>query len=151
MCVSKVILLLMLFRISSNEILITPYKGIRISESGNFCWWNPESWALKSGIQLKECGIPLTIEIHNSSSTDKNWNPVPGIRNPQRGIQNPRLSWISLYGVILNTLKCVLPTSFRAALLCNYPALCSLYASRVGFETVRILIIICCCFRILVL
>ena len=101
---------------------------VRISESGNFCWWNPESWSLESGIQLKESGIPLTIEIQNSSSTDKNWNPVPGIRNPQRGIQNPRLSWISLYGVILNTLKCVLPTSFRAALVCNYLALCSLYA-----------------------
>ena len=95
---------------------------------------------MESGIQLKESGIPLTTGIQNSSSTDKNWNPVPGIRNPQRGIQNPRLSWISLYGVILNTLKCVLPTSFRVALVCNYPALCSLYASRVGFKTVRILI-----------
>ena len=59
---------------------------------------------------------------------DKNWNPVPGMRNPQREIQNPRLSWISLYGVILNTLKCVLPTSFRVTLVYNYPALCSLYA-----------------------
>ena len=132
-------------------MLISPCRRIRISESGNFCWWNGISWALESGIQLKESGIPLTTGIQNSSSTDKNWNPVPGIRNPQRGIQNPRLSWISLYGVILNTLKCVLPTSFRVALVCNYPALCSLYASRVGFETVRILIIICCCFRILVL
>ena len=62
------------------------------------------------------------------------------MRNPPRGIQNPRLSWISLYVVILNTLKRVLPTSFRVALVCNYPALCSLYASRVGFETVRILV-----------
>ena len=32
------------------------------------------------------------------SSTDKDWNAVPGIRNPRRGIQNPRLSWIPLYG-----------------------------------------------------
>ena len=55
-------------------------------------------------------------------------NPVPGIRNPQRGVQDPRLSWISLYWVILNTLKCVLPTSLHVALVCNYPALCSLYA-----------------------
>ena len=36
-------------------------KGIRI----------PESWALESGLQLKESGIPLTIRIQNPSSTDK--------------------------------------------------------------------------------
>ena len=54
---------------------------------------------LESGIQLKESGIPLTIGIRNPSSTDKKiWNPVPGIRNPQRGIQNPVLSSISLHG-----------------------------------------------------
>ena len=50
---------------------------------------------MESGIQLKESGIPLTIGIQNSSSTDKNWDSVPGIPNPQREIQNPRLSWIS--------------------------------------------------------
>ena len=55
---------------------------------------NLESWVLESGIQLKESGIPLTIGIQNPSSTDKYWNPVPGIRNPWRGIQNPGLSWI---------------------------------------------------------
>ena len=48
-----------------------------------------------------------------SIKTEKNWNPalfgirnplcwnpksVPGIQNPQRGIQNPRLSWIPLHG-----------------------------------------------------
>ena len=32
---------------------------------------NPESWALESGIQLKESGIPLTIGIQNLSSADK--------------------------------------------------------------------------------
>ena len=26
---------------------------------GKFCSWNPESWALESGTQLKESGIPL--------------------------------------------------------------------------------------------
>ena len=40
---------------------------------GNFCLWNPESWAFKSRKQLKESRIPLTI----------------GIRNPRRG-----QSWI---------------------------------------------------------
>ena len=32
--------------------------------------WNPESWALKSGIQLKESRIPLTIGIQNPGSTE---------------------------------------------------------------------------------
>ena len=34
----------------------------------------------------------LMIAIRNPNSTDKDWNPVPGIRNPRRAIQNPRLS-----------------------------------------------------------
>ena len=46
---------------------------------------------LELGIQLKETGIPLTIEIRN---------PASGIQNPQRGIQNPRLSWSPLHVVI---------------------------------------------------
>ena len=34
-----------------------------------------------------------------SIKTVKNRNPaVFGIRNPQRGIQNPRMSWIPLHG-----------------------------------------------------
>jgi len=44
------------------------------------------------GIRLRESGIPLTMGIQNPSSTDKGWDPVPGIRNPRRDIQNPRLS-----------------------------------------------------------
>ena len=47
-----------------------------------FCLWDPKSWALESGIQLKESGILLKIGIQNLSSTDKDWNQVPGIRNP---------------------------------------------------------------------
>ena len=70
-------------------------SGIR--NPANFCFWNPESWVLESGIQLKESGIAPMIGIQNPSSTDKDWNPVPGIRNPQRGIQNPRLSRIPLH------------------------------------------------------
>ena len=61
--------------------------------------WNPDSWVLESGIQLKESGIALMIGIQNPSSTDKNWNPVPGIRN-RRGIQNPTQSWIPLHGAM---------------------------------------------------
>ena len=41
--------------------------------------WNPESWALESGIQLKESGIALAIGNQNPSSYDKDWNLLPGI------------------------------------------------------------------------
>ena len=36
------------------------------------CWlWNAESWALESGLQLKESGNPLTIGIRNPCSTER--------------------------------------------------------------------------------
>ena len=35
--------------------------------------WNPESWALEPGIQLKEYRIPLTNVIQNPNSTDKEY------------------------------------------------------------------------------
>ena len=59
-----------------------------VRESGfwnpwNFCLWNPESWALESGIQLKESEF--------LGSTWKDWNQVSGLRNPRLGIQNPRI------------------------------------------------------------
>ena len=50
------------------------------------------------GIQLKECRIPRTIGIHNPSSTVKDWYPVPGIRNPRLGIQNPRFHYMGRRG-----------------------------------------------------
>ena len=72
---------------------MTPFKGIQIPESGNFCLWNLESWVLESVIKLNKSGIPLMID----------WNPKSGIqiplteiRNPWRRIQNPILSWILL-------------------------------------------------------
>ena len=49
-------------------------KGIRISESRNFCLFNPETrknLPVESGIQLKESEISLMIEIRNPNSTDK--------------------------------------------------------------------------------
>ena len=49
---------------------------------------------MEFGIQLKKSGIPLTIVIQIPSSTDKDWNPVPGI-------QNPRLFWIPLIEIQL--------------------------------------------------
>ena len=78
---------------------VAPCKRIR--EPWNFCLWNPEYEKLllvESRIWLKESGIPLTIEIQSPSSTDKDWNTVPGIWNPLRGIRNPKLSWIPLHG-----------------------------------------------------
>lgn len=63
-----------------------------------FCLENPESWVLESRKQLKVSGIPLTIEIQNPSYTDKDWNTVPAIQNPLRGIHNPELSCIPLHG-----------------------------------------------------
>ena len=90
-----------------NKIIMVPCKGIRIPEFGKCLLgesgiWeniknNQEFWVLESGIQLKKSGIPLMIGIQNPSYTDKDWNPVPGIRNPLPEIQNPRLSWISLH------------------------------------------------------
>ena len=38
---------------------------------GNFCLWNKEPWALESGIQLKQSGIPLTIAIRTPRSTGR--------------------------------------------------------------------------------
>ena len=71
----------------SRRILNPQSEEIVLAESGIFRGF---------GIRNAAQGIPLTIEIQNPTSTDKDWNPVPGIRNPRRGIQNPRLSWIPL-------------------------------------------------------
>ena len=77
---------------------IAPCKGIRIPESGNFLLWNPEPWALESGILLNESGIPLKIGIQNPIFTFKDWKQVSGIRKPWCEMQNPRLSWIAYIG-----------------------------------------------------
>ena len=55
-----------------------------------FCFWHPESWALGSEIQLKESGIPLTIEIQNPTLTEKDWKGVLvfGIHCVESRIQN---------------------------------------------------------------
>ena len=44
------------------------------------------------------------------------WNPVPGIRNPSLGIQNPRLTWIDF--------PCMERSLAQASFLANvYPGL----------------------------
>ena len=63
-----------------NEMMSSHVRESGLRSPGKFCLWNPESWVLDSGIQLKESGIPLKIGIQNSSSRDKYWNPVPEIR-----------------------------------------------------------------------
>ena len=83
---------------------------------------NPESWVLESRIQLKESRIPLTIGIQSPISTDKDWNPVHGIRNPLRGAQNPRLSWIPSTRGDLSILTFHLPLHYSksvAGILCT--------------------------------
>ena len=65
-------------------MFFTPCKGIWIPGCRKFLLM--ESEILGFGIRNTAQGI------RNLSSTDKDWNPVPGIRNPRYGIQNPRLS-----------------------------------------------------------
>jgi len=55
--------------------------------------WNLESWALESGIHLKESGSPLTIESSTIKESGIQYQESR-IQNPWRGIQNTRLSWI---------------------------------------------------------
>ena len=59
-----------------------------------------ESGILGFGIPNKAQRIRNPINDWNleSSSTDKDLNQVPGIRNPRREVQNPRLPEISLQG-----------------------------------------------------
>ena len=75
----------------------------------SFCLLNPESGNIllvESGIlglripkiQLKESeNNDWNPESRIQVSTDKGWNPVPGIRNLPHGIQNPRRSWMPLH------------------------------------------------------
>ena len=69
-------------------------------DSGIRGMFSSESGILAFGIRNTAKGIrtSITIEIRNPSSNDKVWNPLPEVRNPQRGIQNSRLSWMPLHG-----------------------------------------------------
>ena len=84
---------------------------------GNFFLWNPESWALEFGIQLKESGTLLKIGIQNPNFTNNDRNPVPGMQNLGRGIQNPRLSFtwgnssLSVFPTAVTKTKNALPIS----------------------------------------
>ena len=66
-------------------------------------------WIPESGKSRRTLGFGIRNPTNDwnpeSRPTDKNWNPVPEI-------QNPRLSWIPLYGVTSGLLQ---NNSFRAA------------------------------------
>ena len=83
-----------------NDSLSDHVAKIVATESGKFIpVLHPESvkiWLMES--RILGFGIRNTAQgIRNLLRTDKYWNPVPGIPNPQRGIQNRRLS-IPLHG-----------------------------------------------------
>ena len=66
----------------------------RYRNAKNFYLWNRESWALESGMCLKESGIPPTFGIRNPSPTDKNlessiWNPESTAWNRKFTAWNP--------------------------------------------------------------
>ena len=78
---------------------ISNTKSWKFSNPGKFFLWNPISWALEFGIQLKESGITI-LGIQNPREvplTKTGIQLVPGIRNSRCGIQNPRLSWIESF------------------------------------------------------
>ena len=65
-------------------ILASPHvREFEFRNLGTFCSWDPESWALESGILLNESGIPRKIGIQNPILTFKDWNQVSGIQNPR--------------------------------------------------------------------
>ena len=78
-------------------------KVICIPEPGNFCLWNPEFWPKESVIQLKEW-LESGIQVH--------WQGIP---NPVPGVQNSRLTSITLSYVQTNatTPNIVAPTMLR--------------------------------------
>ena len=60
-------------------------------ESGKLELWDPESWAMKFGLQPKQSRIILTIGIRNPSSTDKEseiWYLESGIHGEESRIQD---------------------------------------------------------------
>ena len=81
----------------------------RIRNPRKFCLWNPESWVLESGIQIKESGIPITIGIQNSTVLQKNTGIQyleSGIHSVESRIQDcaglfPYMGWrMSIYNYI---------------------------------------------------
>ena len=93
-------------RLQQNHVKsrVAPYKGIRIPGSGKNFY--VESGILGLGIRNEAVGIRNPANNWNPESgiqvaevpMKEIWNPVIGTRNLRYAIQNPRLSWIPLYG-----------------------------------------------------
>ena len=93
------------------KVHITPCKVIRIPEPGKFCLWNPNSTVEFVLVELEILDLGIRNSAQEIGNPANDWNPeskfhwqgignsIPGIWNPQRAIQNPRLSWISLHNV----------------------------------------------------
>ena len=102
-----------------------------------------ESGILGFGIRNTAQGIRnITNDCNPESKVylfhwhDKNWNPVPGIQNPRRWVQNPRLSWIALHCTILfplfdlnSSLRILLSILFVPSDLCFVLDLLSVFHS----------------------
>ena len=61
---------------------------------GNFGLWNLEfnSWNLELNPEIRN---PAAFGIRNPSTIEKESGIVSGVQNPQRGIQDRRLSWFT--------------------------------------------------------
>ena len=56
--------------------------------------WNPESWALESGVQLKESRMPLTIRTENRQRLKwSTCNPESMTWNPESQTIVDSLTW----------------------------------------------------------
>ena len=95
--------------VASNSVYVLSKTCITVVSPGsrnpsNFCLrnmksgkknrlWNPESWAWhpETGQGIRS---PTSDWNPESKFHYKGRSPVPGIWNPLRGIQSPRLSWI---------------------------------------------------------
>ena len=88
---------LYIHRIFSSLYFFHSFSSPNVRESGKCLL--VESGIPGFGIRNTAQGIRilLTAVIPSPSSSDIDSNPVPGIRNPRRGIQNSRLSRVSLH------------------------------------------------------
>ena len=81
-----------------------------IPESGNILLMNLESWVLESGIQLKESRIPLMIRIQVLLTNTE----IQYLESRIHSVESryPRLSWFSLHGATLCSLRALLSVHF---------------------------------------